>query len=717
MLTADKPITSDKQDVLGRAPFARAVADAILSYCPEDSLVLGLYGPWGSGKTSLIEMICESIDEKQRDADHGLRIVRFHPWLLSDQRQLCAEFFRLMSSAVRRTDNAVDAAKIGQRLQSYARFFDAASLVPVLNVPLTAVGAVLRQVGGATQTWGESHSKDIQSIKDEISQLLASQSDRMLIVIDDIDRLTATEIRLIFQLVKTMADFPRTIYLLSFDWDAVVRALEKTQNGSGASYLEKIVQVPIELPVSSRNDISAYFLSRLAELLEGMGITNDHWDLHRWGNLYGSGIRHMMNNLRDANRLLNSISFGLGIVTFEVDPVDFVAITAIQVFLPSLYAFIRDNSDLFAGVSDTLVRNNPNTRLQNLLSEKLVPYASKEQDMINFLCFLFPRLDSVFKNTSWSTGYVTGWKKARRICSPDLFEVYFRLSLPPGKLSKDDVSRIVKSAANLDDFRAELEQAVKSKTDEHLLESITDEHLGVLDTQSKVHVISALLDYGDALPASTGSLRDRSYRLSFFISKLVESIAVENRADAFCQAMQLAPGGLYQSVLFINLEEAQSESGELLIREPDLSLLKEQALTRTKKWAATGKLLHCQRLVYILWRWSEWGVLEDVKNFVADAISTASGLAEYVLRFVQTSQSQTVGDYVARHRGFIKPTDLHHFVPSVEEFEAKVRAAMQHEERETLTREQLSACQLYIDTIAGKAWSPDRPTRPGTEQP
>ena len=59
----DRPITAKAQDVLNRAPFAENLARAILNYSSTESLVIGLYGEWGSGKTSIINMMVERFQD------------------------------------------------------------------------------------------------------------------------------------------------------------------------------------------------------------------------------------------------------------------------------------------------------------------------------------------------------------------------------------------------------------------------------------------------------------------------------------------------------------------------------------------------------------------------------------------------------------------------------------------------------------------------------
>src|SRR5258708_32230811 len=90
--------------------------------------------------------------------------------------------------------------------------------------------------------------KDIKETKAEVSELLRQLKAPILVVIDDVDRLTADEVRLIFQLIKANADFPNLVYLALFQRDIVEKSLEKVTSGSGKDFLEKIVQIGFDGP-------------------------------------------------------------------------------------------------------------------------------------------------------------------------------------------------------------------------------------------------------------------------------------------------------------------------------------------------------------------------------------------------------------------------------------------------------------------------------------
>jgi hypothetical protein len=97
---SDAPIEAQADDVFDRVPYAVHAAQLIMgSHSWDDSIVFGLTGPWGSGKSSMISMIVEEIEKP----GSNWRVARFTPWATSDVPGLLEDFYASSAKPCRRT--------------------------------------------------------------------------------------------------------------------------------------------------------------------------------------------------------------------------------------------------------------------------------------------------------------------------------------------------------------------------------------------------------------------------------------------------------------------------------------------------------------------------------------------------------------------------------------------------------------------------------------
>ncbi len=144
-------------------------------------------------------------------------------------------------------------------------------------------------IKGAQKVFGAA--KDVDGLFDQIATKAKKLKRRTIVLIDDIDRLSAAETRQIFQLVKLTARFPYVIYILAFDREAVSDALEQVGVDSGEEYLEKIVQVSFDIPPISEASLTSFLTAELDDLLKRHQPA--HFDPTRFGNLFHAGLRKM----------------------------------------------------------------------------------------------------------------------------------------------------------------------------------------------------------------------------------------------------------------------------------------------------------------------------------------------------------------------------------------------------------------------------------------
>ena len=132
MFNSDKPITKIEDDVLNRGNFSKQLAHAILAYTKTDNFVISLCGRWGSGKTSILNMVLDEIEKNvQPNTDDTPIIVKFNPWNYSDSSQLINQFFGVMLATLKSKCGGEKFKVLGNILEKYSSFFNYTQYIPV----------------------------------------------------------------------------------------------------------------------------------------------------------------------------------------------------------------------------------------------------------------------------------------------------------------------------------------------------------------------------------------------------------------------------------------------------------------------------------------------------------------------------------------------------------------------------------------------------------
>ena len=129
----DKPVIKQKDDRLSRASFANRMANTILALSSEENITIGLYGEWGSGKTTVLNMVIEEIETITSESNHNDRniplIVRFEPWNITDDANLFVQFFQLLKEEVLRDEKGKKNKKLIESLSKYSAVIELAGSV------------------------------------------------------------------------------------------------------------------------------------------------------------------------------------------------------------------------------------------------------------------------------------------------------------------------------------------------------------------------------------------------------------------------------------------------------------------------------------------------------------------------------------------------------------------------------------------------------------
>src|SRR6266480_496993 len=234
VIRGDNPIRRIKDDTLGREEPARSFAKQVLGVDAGEGVVVGVLGPWGSGKTSFINLARIEFEQA------GVPIIDFNPWMFSGAQQLVEYFFIELAAQLKVRKGLSD---IGKSLEEYGEMFSGAGWVPVIGPWIERGRGVARIVSKILQRRKEG----IGGRRDKLRHALGNLKTPIVVVLDDIDRLSSPEIRDVFKLVRLTASFPNVVYLVAFDRIRVEQALSE-EGVPGRDYLEKILQVAVDLP-------------------------------------------------------------------------------------------------------------------------------------------------------------------------------------------------------------------------------------------------------------------------------------------------------------------------------------------------------------------------------------------------------------------------------------------------------------------------------------
>lgn len=402
-LSADSPIKELAADSLGYRPFAEKIATILDNATTrEDCLVLGIHGEWGSGKTSAINLIINYLEDRQENLPQKVNflkilspfysfipdwmpkhikqrttIIHFSPWLFSNQENLTTAFFHELEKQL---DNTWG------NIKGFLKVIAALTL-PSLEALSYLNPTTSKLVGNTTQHLVKNLQKrpSLEQAKQALNKALKAQKRPILIIIDDIDRLPADEMRQIFRMVKSVADLPYVTYLLGFDSKIVERALEKDTDLEGPEWIEKIVQGSFDLPIILQSRLTKYFDKQLKNKLPDL-YDRFHYDpmIEDFFNPFFENLIYpYLTTPRQVNRLINSLILQWMAVKDIVNPFDLVFIETCRLFQKNLYNFIKSNPKTLCDSTfndfDSIIKIAPN--ISTLLFRKCFFTSSTDQLM------------------------------------------------------------------------------------------------------------------------------------------------------------------------------------------------------------------------------------------------------------------------------------------------------------------------------------------------
>jgi predicted KAP-like P-loop ATPase len=669
-LSPDKPLIDPQDDQLGYAPFAQHLALSLTKMVPVDGFVVAISGPWGSGKTTLLNFLFHYFQKAA--ADEQPIIVPFNPWWFSGHEKLAKHFFDQFRASLAASEVVTD--DLAEKIGDFAAMVS--ELPATMHIPYISIGKIAMEF-----TPMKPAIKNVVKLKMEIAEEFRKQPRRIFVTVDDIDRLNPEEIRQLFGLIKSIADFPNIIYLLIFDKRVVIEALRESQGISGENYLEKIVQSPFELPLPDQSSLHRLFLDKLEMIMAE--TPEELFDQAYWGSVFINSIQHFLSTPRKINLLTNTLSVTYAAVQGEVNPVDFIGIETLRIFAPDAYHMIRTYPEKFAGRE---LMSSKIEQLRLFHESWITQVAEEDREAVKgLLSRLFPKLENVWESLGFDRPQEAAWRKQLRVCSPEIFPIYFHLALPGGTISHGEIMAILSLVGNPQAFCERLlELATQVRPDgftrlQAFLNRVMDYTDKEIAPESVPTIFLSLFDVGDQFirPEDEGSGKlplGNEQRLTQIILQLLRRLPWETRFDALREAITHGRAVFTSLRIVMELGKladkyADSDNAKVvpLIRHNDQVNLAELALAKVRDAAQDESLLKCPKLPELLPLWKGLAGDAEPKKWLHKIVEDDHNLLTLLEKFLEKDFSHTMlrGEggprYLLNHRvleSYLEPKNL-----------------------------------------------------------
>ena len=637
----DKPIERPDDDQFGFSPFAEALAQSIIKNENPEGMVIAINGPWGAGKSSVINLVkhylkkkikpnqspdsfefprrapnwLKSLGPKRRprqpseDASSSskvsLEILDFKCWWFRGEEALMIEFFHQLYRALDKSD-----LKAKEAVRRLGLMTLRGLAVPSFAAGVPIIGPIIGKMISDVLSRRVQEKKTVETLYDKISQALFKSEKRYLMIIDDIDRLSKDEALLIFRLVKSVGRLPKITYLLAYDREVAEKIVSES---GGPRYLEKIVQAGFDIPYPLGSDLLNFFWNSLSELRKNL----EELDNKHLNDIFHAVVAPEIQSPRDSIHIVNVLSITWPAVAGEVDPVDFLALETLRIKQPHLYAILKANKQKLTG---------PDWDVDKDIFLKDLPEERRE-GIKQALLLLFPRLGSVWEERVSSSGIdetrsqLRNWKCQRRACFPEYFDTYFRFSLSPETISSAKVNTIIRNSGDenyikLRYFDIILEMTMRSNVNinsEGILLDELEAHVNrIPDNNFKAFLSGLFAAYKyNMMKVKSDQSRDL-IRVSEKL--LLGRTTLDKRSKIIFQAIKCASLTLTAEVArqeylkyypWPPQNRSPKSPENCLMTKSDMEKLRQIVLTKVRAMAEDNSLLEEQNLYTILKSWQE----------------------------------------------------------------------------------------------------------------
>lgn len=285
---------ASKIDMLFYKPYADIVSETAIS-TDEEPLTVGIFGLWGAGKSTLLNLISKNYEE-----NNDVIYVSINAWMFENYEDAKTAIMEALLRDLEENEKIpekirksfvslikkIDFLKVGTKAASTAAPIIASLITGnplplVLNLPNGAkeVESAIKSISDSIKGIKDDYLKDdktiddsvvnnVRNFRDEFEKTLESEDiNRVVVLIDDLDRCQPERVIETLEAIKLFLSVKKTTFIIAADENVIQYAIKKKYpNIDGFNieldkeYIEKMIQVPIQIPELSSKDVQNYLL-------------------------------------------------------------------------------------------------------------------------------------------------------------------------------------------------------------------------------------------------------------------------------------------------------------------------------------------------------------------------------------------------------------------------------------------------------------------------
>jgi len=307
---SETSIKKEEQDLFEFKHYAKKVQVLIqLNSNNNDPFTIGVYGKWGEGKTSFLNLVTEKIDHfEKKEGDKEYYTFEFNPWRYSTEDEMLFDFFDSLAKRFF-VEKKEPLQKVGEQIKKYSKYLKAIKISSTVGIPKILNTKIEFEPNEIFKALGEDLAGEeitLEELKKKVNEAINKANFKIVVVIDDIDRLDKDEIYTILKLIKLNANFNNFIFIVALDFEHTAKAIKDKYGNDiedGKLFLEKIINIPIYLPKIENSYLNKYFDTKLNEVFKNLQLTNKD---EVFSKIRNSFYQMDFNSPREIIRLLNS---------------------------------------------------------------------------------------------------------------------------------------------------------------------------------------------------------------------------------------------------------------------------------------------------------------------------------------------------------------------------------------------------------------------------